>query len=153
MKLKTTLFVVIVSVCSALAWAGTVVAPQPASTRFAFVDVHIDPQGKPLAAWQFQFNARAGDVTIASLEGGEHAPYREPAYYDPQALQQQRIIAAAFNTAAPDDLPKGKTRVARIHLLIVGDVEPRYELTLTTAATADGTQIAAAASFHEGIAK
>ena len=152
MKITVTLTAVVV-VCGALAWAGTVVAPQPVGVRLAFVDVHIDPHGKPLAAWQFQFKAAAGNVTIAGLEGGEHPAYREPAYYDPQAIQQQRIIAAAFNTAAPDDLPPNRTRVARVHLLIVGNVEPQYELELTTAATTDGTKIDADISLQQGTPK
>jgi len=56
-------------------------------------------------------------------------------------LMKERIIIAAFNTGG--NLPKGRTQVATIHLQIIGDVEPQYELKLIVAADADGKEIPA----------
>src|SRR5258708_5660502 len=67
---------------------------------FAYVDVFIDPHGTPLAAYQFELRATAGDVKLVGIEGGEHAAFAKPPYYDPKALLNDRIVIAAFNTDA-----------------------------------------------------
>ena len=88
---------------------------------------------------------------IVGVEGGEHAAFKEPPYYDPKALMQNRIIIAAFN--AGGDLPKSKTRVARLHLRLAANIEPNYQIKLNTAATADGSPIPAAATIGQGEAR
>src|SRR4051812_49287196 len=86
-------------------------APQ-ATSSFGALDIFIDSKDAPLAAYQFEFWAD-GDVKLVGLEGGEHVAFKEPPHYDPRALTlpEPRVIVAAFNTG--NDLPKGKTRVAR----------------------------------------
>ena len=114
-----------------------------ANIRFEAVEVYVDSGAKPLAAFQLEFRVEAGDAKIVGVEGGSHAAFREPPFYDPKALQQERVILAAFNTAKADQLPKNKTRVATIHLRISGRTEPEFSVKLKTAASVDGKKIPA----------
>ena len=57
--------------------------------RFGHVDVFIDSAAEPLAAYHCEITATAGDVTLVGIEGGEHAAFKEPPYYDPKALGQK----------------------------------------------------------------
>ena len=135
-------------------------------TRFTPVHVYLDSGSRPLAAYQFELvcsvPARAyssgednasrrhyeRQIKIVGVEGGEHPAFREAPYYDPAALMNERIIIAAFNTGA--DLPQGRTRVATLHLQILGDTEPEYDLKLTTAADAEGHEISAQLDLERG---
>lgn len=121
--------------------------PQP-GVRFAPLYIYIDSGSKSLAAYQFELKATAGQIKIVGVEGGQHEAFKEAPYYDPAALQNNRIIIAAFSTAG--NLPKGRTRVATIHLQIIGQVEPQYELKLIVAADSDAKEIPAEISFEKG---
>ena len=124
--------------------------------RFAPLHIFLDSGNQPLAAFQFELKAAAGKpapaeagVKIVGVEGGQHAAFKEAPYYDKAALyKSNRIIIAAFNTGS--ELPKGRTRIATIHLQIIGDAEPDYELKLTVAADADAKEIPAKISFEKG---
>jgi hypothetical protein len=117
-------------------------------TRFAPVHVYLDSGNRPLAAYQFELKAAAGRIKIVGVEGGEHPAFREAPYYDPAALMNERIIIAAFNTGT--DLPQGRTRIATLHLQIIGDAEPEYDLKLTTAGGAEGHEISAQLDLERG---
>jgi len=119
--------------------------PIEPNVRFAPLHIYLDSGNKALAAFQFELKATAGQIKIVGVEGGEHAAFKEPPYYDPAALANDRIIIAAFSTGL--DLPAGRSRVATIHLQIIGDTEPEYELKLTVAADADAEQIPAEITF------
>ena len=54
------------------------------------------------------------------VEGGA-APFAEPPYHDPAALQGGRIVVAAF-TLDPNP-PGGRIRIARLHMEERGAVE------------------------------
>ena len=143
-------------------------AAKPVTTGVRFVPVHVylDPGGKPLAAYQFELvcsvpvraysseedNAsrrhHEQQIKIVGVEGGEHPAFRDAPYYDPAALMNDRIIIAAFNTSS--DLPTMRTRIATIHLQIPGDAEPQYELSLTTAADANGENLPAKITLEKG---
>jgi len=117
--------------------------------RFAPLHIYIDSGNKSLAAYQFELKATAGQIKIVGVEGGQHEAFKEAPYYDKAALfNEDRIIIAAFNTGR--DLPAGRTRIATIHLQIIGDVEPEYELELNVAADADGKEIPAEITFEKG---
>ena len=116
--------------------------------RFAPVHIYLDSGNKPLAAYQFELKATAGQIKIVGVEGGQHKAFEEAPYYDPAALANDRIIIAAFNIGS--DLPKGRTKIATIHLQIIGDAEPDYELKLTVAADANANEIPAKVSFEKG---
>ena len=118
------------------------------TTRFAPVHIYIDSGGKPLAAYQFELKAASGQIKIVGVEGGEHPAFKEAPYYDPAALMNDRIIIAAFNTGR--DLPAGRTRIATLHLQILGDAEPEYRLTLITAADADGSELPVEITYERG---
>jgi hypothetical protein len=118
------------------------------SSRFTYVDVFIDPKGKPLAAWQFEFAAEVGEISLVGVEGGDSPAFAErPPYYDPAALAGRRIVLANYSVAA--DLPKGKVRVARLMLEVRGDAKPQYVTKLIAAADADGKTIAVDLSVVE----
>ena len=121
--------------------------------RFAPLHIYLDSGNQPLAAFQFELKAATGKpapakagVKIVGVEGGQHKAFKEAPYYDPAALANDRIIIAAFNTGR--ELPKGRTRIATIHLQIIGDAEPDYELKLVVAADADAKEIPAEISFE-----
>jgi hypothetical protein len=120
-----------------------------ANTRFTTIDIYLDADDHPLAAYQLDFNATAGQVQIVGIEGGDHPALSDPPHYDPKAIQQERIILAWFSTADPDQLPTGKTRIATIHLQITGDTEPTYTLNLTAAADSQGKPILATTEIQE----
>ena len=120
----------------------------PPSVRFAPLHIYLDSGSQALAAFQFELKATAGQIKIVGVEGGQHPAFQEPPYYDPAALANDRIIIAAFNTGS--DLPEGRTRVATIHLQIIGEAEPEYELELTVAADTDGSQFPAEITFEKG---
>ena len=116
--------------------------------RFAPLHIYIDSSNSSLAAYQFELKAAAGQIKIVGVEGGRHEAFKEAPYYDPAALAKDRIIIAAFSTGS--NLPKGRTRIATIHLQIVGDAEPQYELKLAVAGDADAKEIPAEITFEKG---
>ena len=126
--------------------AGTLCA-QPA-VRFRALDVLLDVGERPLAAYQLELTDLSGKIKIVGVEGGEHAAFREPPYYDPAALMNNRIILAAFSTSS--DLPKGKTRIARVHVQITGEGEPAFTPKLEVAATLDGQRMPATLTITPG---
>jgi hypothetical protein len=137
--------------------AARLVAQQPADeesrSRFRAVDIYVDSKSAPLAAYQLELSATNGMARIVGIEGGEHPAFREPPFYDPKAIQHERVIIAAFSTAAADKLPTGRTRVVTIHLQTEGAEPVRFALNLQTAADSTGNKISAEASFEERKAK
>ncbi|MGH7178303.1 MAG: hypothetical protein ACREJC_13060 [Tepidisphaeraceae bacterium] len=119
---------------------------ETSTPRFEYLDVFIDPHGKPLAAYQFELTVDPGSGTIVGVEGGDHAAYKPAPYYDPAALSQNRIIVAAFNTGA--DLPSERTRVARLHMRFTSDTTPSVKL--QSSADSNGNPIAADAAIERG---
>lgn len=129
------------------------------STSFSSIDIFIDPAAIPLAAYQLDFTATApghdeqspARVKIVGIEGGEPGPFNAAPYYDERAIQGERVSIGALSTLPADQLPRGKVRVARIHLMATGAphaTTPTCTLTLTTAAGADAQRIDAAASWQ-----
>lgn len=123
--------------------------PATNAVRFRAVDVFLDSTNKPLAAYQLEFTATGAYAKIVGIEGGEHAAFKEAPFYDPKAMQQERVIIGAFSTEAADKLPTGKTRVATIHLQTTGSEPPRYEVQIKAAATTGGKKISVHANAVE----
>jgi hypothetical protein len=124
--------------------------PQPpaehAGVRFRAVDIWLDTKDQPLAAYQIEFkpdDAFQDDVKIVGIEGGAHEQFANPPYYDPAAMQQERVIIAAFSTAKADSLPQGRTRIATIHVQITGEAEPEFVTQTMALATTEGRAIEA----------
>jgi hypothetical protein len=122
-------------------------ATEEGRTRFCAVDIYVDSKASPLAAYQLEFAVTNGIAKIVGIEGGEHPAFHEPPFYDPKAMQHERVILAAFNTS--NELPSGKTRVATIHLQVTNNLPLQYELKLQAAGNAAGTRITPEASFEE----
>ena len=111
------------------------------AVRFEAIDVFLDSGDDRLAAYQFELASEEATVEIVGIEGGEHAAFETPPYYDPGAMKNNRVILAAFNTG--DDLPAGKSRVARIHVQIQGPGLTEFQTKLKVSATTDGEKIPA----------
>ncbi len=139
-------------ICIAALLAVTVVCAQDdaQTIRFDAIDVYLLTGDEPLAAYQLDLSAEKGDVTIVGIEGGDSEVFTAPPYYDPAAMQNDRVIIAYFSTASVDALPRGKVRIATIHVQIVGDVQPEYDATITVAATVDGEPIDAELILETG---
>lgn len=120
-----------------------------AGARFRAVDIYMDSGTTPLAAYQLEFSMTNVLTKIVGVEGGQHPAFREPPFYDPKAIQQERVIIAAFSTEDPGNLPVGRTRVATIHIETVGPEKPAYQLKLQVAADSAGRKITATATCVE----
>jgi len=118
-------------------------------SRFRAVDIYLDSKGAPLAAYQLEFSVTNSYARIVGIEGGESAAFRQPPFYDPKAIQHERVIIGAFSTTGATDLPHGKTRVATIHLESPNGEELKGELKLHLAADPEGSKISAEAEFKE----
>lgn len=121
------------------------------TTHFSPLHIYIDSGHRSLAAYQFELKATTGRIKIVGVEGGQHKAFKEAPYYDPAALAKDRIIIAAFNTGR--DLPKERTRIATVHLQIIGEIEPEYKLKLIVAADEEGKEILAKISYEKGESK
>jgi hypothetical protein len=128
-------------------------AQQPATNspavRFQAVDIYVDSKDAPLAVYQLEFSVTNGVAKIVGIEGGEHPAFAEPPFYDPKAMQHERVILAAFSTEPADKLPVGKTRVATIHLQTGGPTPVQFETRLQTAADSKGNQISGDVAVEE----
>ena len=140
--------VLVVGMALADAPKGERHATQAEAVRFEAVDVYVDAGDAPLAAYQVVLSDRSGRAEIVGIEGGEPAAYSHPPYYDPAALMKRRVVLAAFSMAR--DLPLGRTRVARLHVQVVGEGRPDFEINLRVAADRDGAKVPATASLSEG---
>jgi hypothetical protein len=89
--------------------------------------------------------SKTGGVEIVGIEGGEHPAFAEPPYYDTRAMNNNRVVLGAFNTG--NDLPTGRSRVARVHVQLRGPGDRLWHTELTTSASADGTKIPAEISI------
>jgi hypothetical protein len=103
--------------------ATTVQVEQDApSVRFAAVDLVLTlPAEAELGSYQIELAPlpdQAARVRVVGIEGGEHAAFKSPPFYDPTAIGHERVIIAAYSTDA--DLPSGTTRIARVHYEITG---------------------------------
>jgi hypothetical protein len=117
-------------------------APEGEALRFRTVDVFIDSDEYPLAAWQIEITSSDPGARIVGVEGGEAKHFAAAPYYDPAALQGGRIIIAAFTTE--DGPPVGRVRVARVHMTESGTaLEPAYSARLMAAARQGGDRIEA----------
>lgn len=136
-----------------LALAARLFAEQPAHEEgpvsFRAMDIYVESHGAPLAAYQIDFAITNGVAKVAGIEGGEHPAFREPPFYDPKAMQRERVIIAAFSTQPARNLPAGKTRVATIHVQITGSDRPGVALKVQAAADENGNPLSATATVQE----
>ncbi len=147
---KFGLILIVAMMAAVAAWADTTETgdvyetPTEPAMRFETLGVYVDTGDKALAVYQFELAASKGDVEIVGIEGGQGV-FGNPPYYDPAAMKQDRVKVGAFSLA--NELPVGKVKVAVLHVVISGDIEPEYAIKLTTAAGKDGKKIKAKVSL------
>ena len=116
--------------------------------RFVPVEIHLDsPQ--PLAAWQFELRDRNGAMKVVGIERGGIPAFPDAPYYDREAVAQgdpDRIIVADYTLADESRLPRGRMRLATLHLMLEGDTD--FVLRLITATTSDGQAIDASIALQ-----
>lgn len=131
--------------------------PGADDARFVTCDVYVDSGLARLAAWQVDVRGTVagGKVELVGVEGGAPGPFAEPAYHDPEALMRDHVVLAAFSTAKAQTLPVGSSRVARLHLRVVGvggagERKPVFTCKVVAAADAAGTRIDASVTAMLG---
>ncbi|MFU8829755.1 MAG: hypothetical protein ACNA8P_10030, partial [Phycisphaerales bacterium] len=102
---------------------GTSILQQDASAvRFSAIDVVLTlPDGSELGSYQIELaplDNKLARVRVVGIEGGEHESFKTPPFYDPAAIGHERVIIAAYSTA--EELPAGRSRIARVHYEITG---------------------------------
>ena len=114
-------------------------APAPgAQVAFVPVDMYLDSGTNHLGSYQVEVIAK--DATIVGLEGGESQAFSGAPYYDPAALQGNKIIVASFST--DDNLPTGLTRIARLHMMSsAGGGMPEMTQKLVVATDGEGNSV------------
>lgn len=117
--------------------------------HFTAFDIFVDSKNIPLAAYQLEFSGPADKVRITGIEGGEHEAFKTPPFYDPKAMQQERVILAAFTSAPAGQLPSGRTRVATVHVQFTGSQKPVFSVKSHTAADSEGAEIRTQTTFSE----
>ncbi len=116
--------------------------------RFRAVDVFITST-EPLAAWQFELRDPLGRMQVVGVEQGDSAAFDRAPYYDRDAVElgrADRIVVADYSLAEESRLPRGRTRVATVHLMLRG--EPDLDLRLITATDGNGRVIDATISLE-----
>ena len=133
------------SLCCALLFVLSAAdRPQEAAApAFVTLDVFVDAGAARLGAWQLELVATTAQ--LVGVEGGLAVAFRDAPKYDPAALKGHRVILAAL--ASGDDLPTGRTRVARVHLMEPDGKRGDYTLRGVVAVSGDGERIDAAASL------
>lgn len=111
------------------------------------VDLALDSSTDHLAAYQLSFTAKG--IKIVGIEGGDAHEFQEPPYYDARAMQRDTVKLAAFSTAPAEQLPRGRFRVATIHVLVGARGTPVWEVDLQVAGNAEGQRIEAGISAVE----
>jgi hypothetical protein len=80
-------------------------------------------------------------MKVVGVEQGESPAFERVPYYDREAVRRgaaDRIIVADYSLADADKLPRGKSRIATIHLMLSGESDADFNLQLVTATTYDG---------------
>ena len=130
--------------------AALSLSAQPEAGSFTTVDLFV-VSDTPVAAWQVELTERRGTMQIVGIESGDDASFRDPPFYDRVALERDatdRIVLASFSLSDAEQLPRGRVRIARVHVRTSGAAEPDYEARLVAAGTADGRPIDAQLSLE-----
>ena len=136
-KALMSLVILALALCPPLLAGETNLAPS--GVHFLGMDLWVDSGDEALAAYQVEITYEPGSVRIVGLEGGQGSAYQNAPYYDQNGFESGRIIVAAFTTGT--DVPRGRTRVARIHVAVEGNVPPELTCRLMAAAKPGGLRI------------
>ena len=132
---------VLQAVVALLCAAGVLSTPaQPEDAYFATVDLFV-VSDTPVAAWQVEISERRGAMQIVGIERGDDSTFRDPPFYDRATVERgatDRVVLASFSLSDAAQLPRGRVRIARVHVRAIGAAQPDYEARLVAAGTADG---------------
>ncbi len=120
--------------------------------RFAALDIVVDSRA-PFAAWQAELDDDTGNLVIVGVENGDSAAFDKPPYYDLAAVDSgiaDRLILASYSLAAIDDLPQGPTRVATVHVMIRGDIDPQLHLKIVAGPDGETVDANARIEYDKG---
>lgn len=134
---------------SLLLIAGTVFAQDDDAVRFQAIDIFLDSPA-PVAAWQFELTETSGAMKVVGVENGDSAVFGDAPYYDREAVQlgtADRIVVADFSLADETELPRGRIRVATVHVMLSGDDQPEFNVNLVTTNSFGGQTIEAVISL------
>lgn len=137
----------IVGLCAVL-YVAALPAPvrsDDAAVRFAALDIYL-MASEPFAAWQFELAERTGQMLVVGVENGESAAFEGAPYYDLEAVRAgvaERIVVADFTVKPASELPRGRVRIATLHVRLNGPANPDYALRLIAAANEAGEPIPA----------
>ena len=134
---------------TALSPSATADPNEISAPRFVPVEVYLESP-EPVAAWQFELADRAGAMQVVGIERGGHDAFPRAPYYDRDALTGDtapRIVVADYSLVLESALPRGRFRVATLHVMLDG--EPDFALRLVTATTAGGVPIDAAIALGD----
>ncbi len=108
---------------------------------FRTVDLWLTTTDTALVAYQVEIRYDRARMKIVGLEGGADSPFDAPPHYDPAGLTGGRLVVAAL-TADDENAPRGRIRVARLHLFVEdADDAPPLAGELVTAARPGGDRI------------
>ena len=146
--IRTTLL--LVCMCGMLGSQPTLEPPEAELNPMVFdtLDLVLDTGDEALAAYQLECHDASGAARIVGIEGGDHEAFRQPPFYDPKAIQHDRVILATFSTAETDALPRSSTRIATLHVQRPANVKPDYHVRLITAGNAAGQMIDAKVTWR-----
>ncbi len=116
-----------------------------AAPTFCSFEIFVDSGPAALAAYQIEFKAEPGAMQIVGIEGGDAPAFKAPPFYDPEAMQHERVVIGAYSTEQA--LPAGKTRVARVHVMLPPGAVPNPVAVLQTAGGPSGSNIDAAVAW------
>jgi len=116
------------------------------AATFVACDVFVDSGDRALGAFQFEWLVRAGAAQIVGVEGGDGVFAPAP-FYDAAALQGGRILVGAFVTEG--ERPRGRNRVARVHLLVEAGPAPQFAVRLQACADDRGEALTAKIEWQQ----
>jgi hypothetical protein len=119
------------------------------AAEFAVFDVFVDSGEQSLAAYQLKISDERAAVKIVSVEGGEHAGFADAPKFDPRAIQRDVIKIAAFSLDPAEMLPRGRVRVASLHVEIGPGLTPEWKALVEAAAGPKGKKISATVSISK----
>ncbi len=118
-----------------------------AGPTFCAYDLFVDSGSASLAAYQLEFKAAEADMQIVGVEGGDTPAFKNAPFYDPEAMQHNRVVIGAYSTDDRANLPAGTVRVARIHVMLPPGGHPNPVANLQTAGGPAGSKIDATVSW------